>query len=279
MAKKLLAGFRLAVLAGIVFLNWLLIALCLALFGMPDATASFVAAIIEAALFALAFTPAGETYFRLVNRLRPAFPGEEEVLRPALQRVVARCGLTWMPELFVQQNAHLNAVAVGTRTIAVTEGLLYGVTLEELEAVLAHEVAHLLNGDTRVRLMASVVNLAGSISLWAVTAFMAFMSFIGFTFGEWNRELSGIGWLFLIFAWTIKAAVWLLTKVLELSYLAVNRHEEFAADEYAARKGYRDALISFLNRVPDGAPGGLAALYATHPSPEARIARLVQFGG
>lgn len=280
MVRNLLSGFRLAVLAGIVFLNWLLIALCFSLFGASDALATFGGIVVEGALVALAFTPVGEAYFRLVNRLRPPLPHEEEVLRAAFGRVAARCGLKNLPDIFVQRSRYPNAMAVGTRTVAVTEGLLYNATVEELEAVLAHEVGHLVNGDTRVRLVAFVANFAGSIALWVITAFMGFMSLIGFGFGEWNRELSGIGWLFLIFAWTIKLSVWILTKILELSYLAVNRREEFAADEYAARKGYRDALVSFLNRMPDEVPEGLvAALHATHPAPEARIARLVRLGG
>ncbi len=280
MVKNLLAGFRLVVLGGIVFLNWLLIGLFLSMFGLPDWKVSLFAFLIEAAFVVLAFTPAGEAYFRKVNRLRPPFPQEEQVLRSAFERVAARCGLTAMPDLFVQRSRYPNALAVGTRIVAVTEGLLYNASPEELEAVLAHEVAHLLNGDTRVRLVAFTTNFAGSIALWLFTAFMGLMAVMGFTFGEWNREVSGIGWLFLIFAWTIKLAVWILTKILELSYLAVNRREEFAADEYAARNGFRDGLVSFLSRLPEEPPEGMvAALYATHPSPEARISRLMRLGG
>ncbi len=163
--------------------------------------------------------------------------------------------------------------------MAVTQGLLQQATPEELEAVLAHEVGHLVNGDTRVRLVAFVTNAAGSVALWILTGLMVIASLFGFAFGTWNRELAGLGWMILLFAWTIKASAWVLTKVLELSYLAVNRREEFAADEYAARKGYRDGLVSFLSRMPDVKPQGLvAALHATHPAPEARIDRLMRMG-
>jgi len=281
MFRHVLTGFRLVILAGIVFLNWVLIALFLSAFGTSDTVAGVGALLVEGGLVALAFTPAGEAYFRRVNRLRRPTPQEERVLRPAFERVTARCGLEVMPDLFVQQNPCPNALAAGTKTVAVTQGLLQQATPEELEAVLAHEVGHLVNGDTRVRLVAFVANAAGSVALWVLTGFMLVMSAVGF--GGWlaggDRSLLGLGWMILLIAWTIKASAWVLTKVLELSYLAVNRREEFAADAYAARNGYRDALVSFLSRVPDVKPQGLvAALHATHPAPEARIDRLMRMG-
>lgn len=169
MLRYMLTGFRLVVLAGIVFLNWVLIALFLSAFGASDTAAGFGAVLIEGGLVALAFTPAGEAYFRRANRLRRPLPYEEKVLRPSFERVCVRCGLTAMPDLFVQQSPHPNAIAVGTKTVAVTQGLLQQATPEELEAVLAHEVGHLVNGDTRVRLVAFVANAAGSVALWILT--------------------------------------------------------------------------------------------------------------
>ena len=276
MFKHMLTGFRLVVLAGIVFLNWVLIALFLSAFGASDALAGWGAMLIEGGLVALAFTPAGEAYFRRVNRLRRPLPQEERVLRPAFEQVCARCGLAEMPELFVQHNPYPNAPAVGTKTVAVTQGLLQQATPEEVEAVLAHEVGHLVNGDTRVRLVAFVTNAAGSVALWILTGLMVIASLFGFAFGSFDQRMVGLGWMILLFAWTIKASAWVMTKVLELSYLAVNRREEFAADAYAAKKGYRDALVSFLSRMPDVKPQTLvAALHATHPAPEARIDRLL----
>ncbi|MGI9951369.1 M48 family metalloprotease [Moorellaceae bacterium AZ2] len=275
----ILKGFRLAVLGCIVVLNWFLIGLCLAIFGLSDNAAFFWGFVIEAALVALALSPAGETYFRAVTRLRPPLGREKEVLIPAFERVAARCGLAQKPDIFVQRDSYPNAFAVGTKTVAVTEGLLKSATVEELEAVLAHEVAHLQNGDTKVRLIAYVSNLAGTVALWIATAFMFIMSLIGFGAGEFDREYAGVGWVFLLFAWTLKLAIWILTKILELSFLAVNRGEEYAADEYAASKGYRDALVFFLNRMPDDRPRSIAAaLYATHPSSEARITKLMNYG-
>ncbi|MGQ9498513.1 MAG: M48 family metalloprotease [Desulfotomaculales bacterium] len=279
MLKNLLTGFRLVVLAGIVFLNWVLIALFLSAFGASDALAGWGAMLVEGGLVALAFTPAGEAYFRRVNRLRRPLPQEEKILRPAFERVAARCGLTELPDLFVQHSPYPNALAVGTKTVAVTQGLLQQAAPEELEAVLAHEVGHLVNGDTRVRLVAFVTNAAGSVALWVVTGLMVIISLFGFAFGSFDQRMAGLGWMVLLIAWTIKASAWALTKVLELSYLAVNRREEFAADKYAAQKGYRDALVSFLSRTQDARPEGLvAALHATHPAPEARIDRLMRLG-
>jgi Zn-dependent protease with chaperone function len=268
--------FRLVVLFGIVALNWVLIALFFSLFHSDPDTAALKALLVEGLLIALALSPLGELYWRVANRLRRPLPAEENVLRPAMERVAARCGLDRVPEVLVQHDPYPNGLAVGTNTVAVTTGLLQHASQEEIEAVLAHEVGHLQNGDTKIRLVAYVANAAGNVALWALTGIMLVLSAVGFGGMVGSRETIGFGWIILLLAWMIKASIWVLNKILELSHLAVGRWEEYAADEFAARHGYRDGLIAHLSR-PGSRPGGLvAALYATHPPSEARINRLLR---
>ena len=275
----MLRFFRLVVLGGIVVINWVLIAMFLSLFKDSPNFAGIGAIVVEGGLVAVALSPWGERYFRFTNRLRRPLPQEGDVLYPALERLAARCGLNRMPEVFIQHNAHPNALAVGTGTVAVTTGLLQQAPAEEIEAVLAHEVGHLVNGDTKIRLVAYVTNAAGNVALWALTGIILVMSVVGFGGGMMggDRSMSGFGWFMLLLAWSLKASIWILTKLLQLSYLAVGRREEYAADEYAARHGYRDGLIAFLSRPGDVKPERvMAALHATHPAPEARIERLMR---
>ncbi|MDH7578921.1 MAG: M48 family metalloprotease [Bacillota bacterium] len=276
----MLNAFRIVVLAGIAFVNWVILALFLSMFGASDALAGWGALLVEAALVGLAFTPLGEKYFRFANRLRRPLPDEEKTLRPAFGRAVVRCGLAEYPELFVAHDPFPNALAAGVKTVAVTRGLLEQAKPEELEAVLAHELGHLKNGDTKVLLAAYVMNAAGSFATWVMTIFMAVLSAFSFITGgaAGDREFIGLGWFIVAISWMLRGVTWLLQKILELSFLAVGRAQEYEADAFAARCGYRDGLVSFLSRIvgPEGPRSLAAVLYATHPSPEARIERLMR---
>lgn len=276
----MLNAFRFLVLGAIAFVNWAVIALCLSMFGASDAAAGWGALLVEGGLVTLAFTPLGEAYFRFVNYLRRPLPGEERVLRPALRRVLERCGAAEAPGLFVVHDAFPNAFAVGQRTVAVTLGLLEQATPEELEAVLAHEVGHLRNGDTKALLAAYAMNAAGVAATWVMTLVMAAFSAFSLATGlvTDDRRFIGLGWLVVALSWMLRGVAWVLQKVLRLSFLAVGRAQEYEADAFAARCGYRNGLVSFLTRlVPRERPRGLAAvLYSTHPAPEARVERLMR---
>jgi len=266
-------------LAGIAFVNWMILALFFSMFGASDTLAGWGAFLVETALAGLAFTPLGEWYFRLTSRLRRPLPDEESVLRPAFERACSQCGAVEMPELFVAHDSFPNAFAMGRRTVAVTRGLLEQAKAGELEAVLAHEIGHLKNGDTKVMLAAYVMNAAGSVATWVMTVVMAVLSIFSFLTGgvTGNRQFLGLGWLIVAISWMLRGVAWLLQKLLQLSFLAVGRAQEYEADAFAARCGYRDGLISFLSRIvgSEGPRSLAAALYATHPSPEARINRLM----
>ncbi|MGB9792592.1 MAG: M48 family metalloprotease [Thermacetogeniaceae bacterium] len=196
----MLRFFRAVVLGAIALANWLILALCFSMFGASDALAGLGALLVEGALIALAFTPAGERYFRMINRLRRPLPAEEEKLRPAFERVLKRCGLADAPELFVTHDSFPNAFAMGQKTVAVTLGLLQQATPDELEGVLAHEIGHLRNGDTKVLLAAFVMNAAGAAATWVMTLVMVALSVFSFITGliTGERHFFGLGWLIVI---------------------------------------------------------------------------------
>jgi len=275
----MLKAFRIMVLAGIAFVNWFILVLLFLMFGASDALAGWSALLVEAALVGLALTPVGEWYFRRVNRLRRPLPDEEKVLRPAFDRVCSRCGVVETPELFVAHDCFPNAFATGQRTVAVTLGLLEQAKAEELEAVLAHEMGHLLNGDTKVLLVAFVMSAAGSVATWVMTIVMAAFSIFSLIIGgvTGDRRFIALGWFIVAVSWMLRGVAWLLQKLMQLSFLAMSRAQEYEADAFAARCGFRDGLISFLSRIagPEGPRSLAAALYATHPSPEARIEKLM----
>jgi heat shock protein HtpX len=200
-----------------------------------------------------------------------------------VQRQAQAAGIG-MPEVGVFDSAEPNAFATGARRdaalVAVSTGLLAAMSREEAEAVLAHEVSHVANGD-----MVTLALIQG-----VVNTFVVFLSrVIGHTIDRVvfkNEEGHG-------------PAFWITTIVAELvlglfATLIVmwfSRQREFRADAGGATLAGRNAMIGALEKLkqrhsgalPDkmaafGIAGGLGSgmkkLFMTHPPLEERIARL-----
>ena len=89
---------------------------------------------------------------------------------PALFDILAvlsrRAGLPHMPELYCLPEAGMNAYALGSpdhSAITLTEGLLRGMTLNEVAGILAHEVAHIRNDDGAVMTLAAALHCATAL--------------------------------------------------------------------------------------------------------------------
>jgi heat shock protein HtpX len=280
----MLNAFRIAVLAAIVLVNWLIVALFFAMLGLGDAGAMGLAASVCGGLIALAFTPAGERWFRFVNGLREPLPEERAALEPLLAEVAERAGLDRKPRLFVWPVPGANACAVGLETVAATPDLLR-CSDEVIKGVLAHEAGHLKNGDTKILAIACVMNAVGSLATWAITVVVAAIGAVQALAGSLSRHEGqaffnvGMGIGLVLIAWWLRFVAWVLKQVLELSFRAVGRAQEYEADAFAARCGYREGLLAFLRMIEAERPpraGLAAALYATHPAPRARIERLMR---
>jgi heat shock protein HtpX len=214
--------------------------------------------------------------------------------RPALHDRVSRLARQAdlpVPEVAVIDSATPNAMATGLRpgsaTVVVTEGLVTDLDDAELDAVIAHELAHVSNRD--VALLTTVT------ALTAVAAFVV-RNFWWFGDGDAGGEGDGFGLVLGVVA--ASAVVWALGSLLSR---AVSRYREFAADRGAAAvTGDPAALASALRTVegaePDGdlrAEGARALLFAdtdsgdggrlttslqrlvdTHPPVETRVDRL-----
>ena len=187
-----------------------------------------------------------------------------------------------MPEVGIFEGAP-NAFATGafknSALVAVSTGLLQGMTREEIEAVLGHEVAHIANGD-----MVTMTLIQG-----VMNTFVVFLSrVIGYAVDSFLRKGSdstgpGIGY-------------WVTTIVMDIvlgfaAHMVVSwfsRHREFRADAGAAQlMGRTQPMMNALARlggmVPGELPKSLAAmgisgsigkLFSTHPPIEERIAAL-----
>jgi heat shock protein HtpX len=204
---------------------------------------------------------------------RPVKPGELPMLHRIANNLRVKAGLPETPALFVIPTESLNAFATGRNpshaAIAVTEGILRALDENELEGVLAHELAHVKNRDILTSTIAAT--LAGAIMMLAQMAQWAMI------FGGAARDdEEGGGGLELLFT------MLLAPLAATLIQLAISRGREFAADESGARYvGNPLALASALEkleraneRMPLPASPATAHLFIVNPLRGARLARL-----
>lgn len=219
----------------------------------------------------------------------------DEAQAPQLFRTVARlaqnAGLP-IPRVYIIPSPQPNAFATGRdpnhSAVAVTEGILQVLSQEELEGVLAHELAHVQHRDILISSIAATI--AGAIGLFAQMAQWGAI-FGGYSRDERDRE-GGNPFLVLIGAIVASMAATMIQ-------LAISRNREFEADRGGAEiSGKPLALASALHkieRVAERMPmqinpaaahmyivnplGGdtlrsITALFRTHPPTEERITRL-----
>lgn len=202
-----------------------------------------------------------------------------------------------MPKLYVIHDNSLNAFASGLNqrsfSISVSQGLLEKLDDEELEGVLAHELAHIRNRDVRVLII--------SIIFVGIFAFLAEVAFRSLRFSgrrSSNRDSKGSGAIILI-AIVITAIAYLISLLLRFG---ISRKREYLADAAAADMTKRPgALASALRKLsadpyieavesrdiaqlfiqnPKPSAHKSASwdnMFATHPPIEKRIALLEQF--
>lgn len=263
------------VILSIIFLiNWFMVFALIDLFAPSDLHAVIYSLLIMAGLTALAVSPLGEGIMRLQLGARACNEKEKQILMPLLEDVCHAAGQP-VPKLYVCNQQYPNACAVGSKTVAITRGLLSVATKEELAGVLAHEIGHLANGDSRRLAIAVVLNLAGIAAAWLIL----FFGFLLTIFGDLVDRTGIIPFLLAIFLAILRLIINIIyKKIIDLSFLAVGRREEFRADAFAAQKTNTGrGLLSFLNRLKEkeAQPVGLwANLHSTHPATELRIERL-----
>ena len=196
------------------------------------------------------------------------------------------------PTLRVIDTDAMNAFATGLHegqySVTVTTGLLEAMNEQELEAVLAHEMTHVINRDVRLMVIASI--FAGVITLIAQIIYRSIM-WSSFTGGE-RRRRGGAG-VFVLVAMVVAAIGWVLALVIKM---AISRRREYVADAGAAELTKNpDAMISALQKISGHseiahAPSsvramfldddeGVMGLFATHPPISRRIEALVQYAG
>lgn len=212
-----------------------------------------------------------------------------------LENLCIERGIT-MPRLNIIETSALNAFASGVTDksykITVTRGLLQALEHDELEAVLAHELTHIVNKD--VRLLIVAVIFVGIFSFFGEIVFRS-MFYSGIRVGGHTRSRHGDsrgGGMMIIIGLVMVAIAYFLAMVIRF---ALSQKREYLADAGAVELTRNpDAMINALARIsghseidaPDDVRQmmidngqAFAGIFATHPPIKKRIAALRAFAG
>jgi heat shock protein HtpX len=206
---------------------------------------------------------------------------DERWLVDSVRRLAEKAGIG-MPEVAIYEGEP-NAFATGafrdSSLVAVSTGLLQSMTKEEIEAVLAHEVAHVANGD-----MVTLTLIQGVVNSFVVF----FARIVGYIVDKAVfRTERGVGPGYMITVIVCEIVFGILASVIVAWF---SRQREFRADAGAAHfLGTPRPMVAALQRLGGIEPGelpkafqssgisdrpGFMALFSTHPLIEARIAAL-----
>jgi len=212
--------------------------------------------------------------------------GEQGDLVRAVHRLAAAAGIEKMPEVGYYESPEVNAFATGpTRNralVAVSTGLLERMDRSQVEGVLAHEVAHVANGD-----MVTMTLVQGVINAVVMFAARVAAFFISQRFREESRRMVNM-----VTVLVLEIALSLLGAMAAAWF---SRRREFRADAGGAALAGRESMLSALRALKrnselaeleaqpslaalkiSGRRGGFMALLSTHPPLEARIEALLK---
>jgi len=193
-----------------------------------------------------------------------------------------------MPEVAVYDAAQPNAFATGMNKnnalVAVSSGLLQSMTKDEVEAVLAHEVSHVANGD-----MVTMALIQGVVNTFVIVLSRVVGHLVDRVVFKTERGHGPAFWITSIIA---ELVLGILASTIVMWF---SRQREYRADAGAARLVGPTKMIAALERLargsaeplPDqlsafgisGGKAGISALFMTHPAIEDRIAALRNYNG
>ena len=228
-----------------------------------------VAMVIWSIMAGFAFLGGDSALLRTARAIPVVKEGAPQLWNVVEEMSIA-AGLPKPPDVYLIEDDVPNAFAVGLTperaSVAVTSGLARRMSRDELQGVVAHEIAHIHNYDTRFMTLASV--MLGSIALVSEV----FLRSLRFSGGRRSSNSGkGGGGAIVLFIIAVLFAV-LAPIAAHALYFACSRRREYLADACAARfTRYPPGLASALEKigrtagVMEGVSRSTAALYIVNP--------------
>tara|TARA_B100002019_G_scaffold292685_2_gene316683 strand:+ start:1282 stop:2244 length:963 start_codon:yes stop_codon:yes gene_type:complete len=233
----------------------------------------------------------GSKYQQLSYEKQDELDKEEKQLLNIVEEISISANLPYKPQVYIMETDEPNAFAAGwnekNTIVGVTRGLLNKLNRTETQAVMAHEIGHIVHGDSKLTLYVGV--LANSI-LTITNIFSHLFFFFG---GGGNNSAAGKARLILL---VLNLVLPIITQIL---YLYLSRSREYMADATAVElTGDNQAMISALEKISSHYPKDKKSkkgkdkptgeyyraasyiyekgdsLFSTHPSIENRIKKL-----
>ncbi len=191
-----------------------------------------------------------------------------------------------MPTVAIYHSADVNAFATGASKsnslVAVSTGLLNAMTKDEAEAVLAHEISHIQNGD-----MVTMTLLQGVLNTFVIFISRLIANVVASNRNENGESSSGI---YFLVSMVLEVVFGFLASMIAMWF---SRYREYRADAGSAHLVGKQKMIAALRRLQqlhepqqmegqfaafgiNGRTGGLASLFLSHPPLEKRIEALQQ---
>ena len=276
-----------AVLTGLLLVAGYLVGILL--FGDPILVMGF--ALVLAAAFNFFSYYYSDSLVLRMSRARLIQESDSPTLYRAVRNVAQKANIP-MPKVGIVDSPQPNAFATGRgpnrAVVCATSGILQTLNPEELEAVIGHEIGHVMHRDVLISsvaaTMAGAISYIGNIAMWSLW------------FGGGSRNRNGGSSILLL------AAVVLVPLGATFIQLGVSRNDEYTADEYGAKLTRNPGgLISALEKIaskvktrpistgPGQGPSpataslwivnpfrgsSLVELFSTHPSLPHRVERL-----
>lgn len=216
---------------------------------------------------------------------------EHQGLVRKVHRLAHKAGLTTMPEIGIYQSADVNAFATGrsknSSLVAVSSALLDRMNEDELEGVLAHEIAHITNGD-----MVTMTLVQGIINAFVMFFSRVIAFAISKAMSNDEDEAPASPWANTLIVFVLDIVFGLLAMPLVAWF---SRYREYRADSGGASLAGREKMIAALQSLQRAYPQlaeareeanpnfrsmqisskeGIMNLFSTHPPLEVRIAVL-----
>jgi heat shock protein HtpX len=238
----------------------------LGLYFFASAIAGLVIAISIWAILSLVAYFQGDSILLAMHGAKKIKPDDHPRLYNVVEEMKIASGLEKMPDIYIIDDPALNAFAIGRdpkrAAVAITSGLLQKLNRDELQGVMAHEIAHIKNRDVLLMTMCSI--LLGTIVLlaWYGSRVMLFGAMTG---GRRSSSRDGGGGNIIILV--VALVLMILAPIMaQLIYFAISRKREYLADASGALyTRYPEGLASALEKLGVSTRQLKAANKATAP--------------
>ena len=243
-----------------------------------------IVSLIYGVSISVALSPIGETILQATEDLRePATEEEINYLLPMFEEVYEYAkeenpNLNDDIKLYIMDTMHVNAYAIGRKTVAVTRGAIATFSADQLKGIIAHELGHITHGHTKALLLSFIGNFFFAIIVWILRLLFSLAQTISNMVARTNVMGISFSLITYVFRLGLDLSVFVFINLSEMVLASNSRTNEIQADIFAYEIGYGRELMSgmyILQKLDMNAKLTLTErLKASHPHMAYRIANL-----